>query len=204
MDRARRVPGFTTTGGSYPSMWSWMGDRQIVIDAGSRNPSIGTTSVEMLDIETGVRAQVQVASLFRHQKFLMLEHPYSQGPGSNVRAALGNVKYPPGVGPNVEVTGVALSPQRDRLAWWVAFGRDRPQWLERALLWLRGNRTTVNVQNVTTEAVLISKPDGTSIRELGRVKAEYAPAGLGAVSWTPDGKSLCIQYRHGLYIIPAD
>jgi hypothetical protein len=54
------------------------------------------------------------------------------------------------------------------------------------------------------EGVWISRADGTEMRELGQVKAEYAPVGLGGVTWCPDGKRLLLMYHNGLYTVPVD
>src|SRR5262245_42625859 len=117
MERARRVPGYATSGASYPSMWSWTSEGQVLIDTASINPLAPTADV--LDVQTGVRSKVPMTlDLLTRRKHLMLEHPYTQGQLRTTSAVVGAAKFPPGVGPNVEVTGVALSPQKDKLAWW--------------------------------------------------------------------------------------
>jgi hypothetical protein len=102
-----------------------------------------------------------------------------------------------------EITWFELSPTKDRVLWWVAWRNVKPTWFERAMATIR-LKPLPGSQQSGYEGVLISKPDGSDMRELGRLKLEYAPDGLGAVKWMPDGKRIVIQYRRGLYIVPVD
>jgi hypothetical protein len=134
----------------------------------------------------------------------MLHLVISNNVAGNSFPAVVNRRFPDGVPQDAEVTGVGVSPDGKRRAWWVAWGKQTPAWMERLMAWIRPQPANTLVPPQTTEAILTSDRDGSHMRELGRVKAEYAPEGLGAVSWTPDSKRLVILYKRGLYTLPAD
>lgn len=196
LDRATRVPGYTITSGGYPSTWTWSSGSQIQFQD-TRN------TVLRLDVTSGSQSRVPAnLALARTQNMMVNLGVYA----SAVKFGFAGPKgpFPDGVPSYAEVTGVGASPDGRRLAWWVAWGKQSPAWMDRLMGWVRRQPLSPLVPPQTTEAILISDRDGSHMRELGRVKAEYAPDGLGAISWTPDSKRLVILYKLGLYTLPAD
>jgi hypothetical protein len=114
--------------------------------------------------------------------------------------------------PEAAISGAQLSPNADHIGWWIAIEHRQPEWMVRLLSFFGGHRRPSQTAGsmgsreppYETEGAWISRIDGTDMHEVGRVRAEYAPVGLGGVRWCPDGKRLLLMYRNGLYTVPID
>jgi hypothetical protein len=116
------------------------------------------------------------------------------------------VKLPPAT---LIVYGVKVSPRADRLAWYIGRKVKQPAWIEWLYSMLHvGGAAAPSGPNgpppIDTEGIWISRLDGTEMREVGEVKAEWAPKGMGSFTWCPDGTRVLVTYRNGIYVIPVD
>jgi hypothetical protein len=116
-----------------------------------------------------------------------------------------DVTMPPGTS---QVFEVKASPQGDRIGWYVGRGARSGPWLHKLLRFFRIGAASpgagYNAPTVDTEGIWISKIDGTDMRPVGEVVAEWAPVGMGSFTWRPDGRQVLITYRNGIYRIPVE
>jgi hypothetical protein len=199
--RARRTPG--------PDWWQWSSDGESLLQQTTKGittlrladfrpqehsiPGIKGEFVLWFDGRNSIVSSRPRPGIPRHAQFT----EFTLGPIVTARSLPIRLIGSPAL------TSVDLSPSGDRVAWWVDWRDGRQSWATRVVLWLRGQRSSSAAAG-GYEGVLVSNRDGSEMRELGRVWAEYAPDGLGAVKWMPDGKRLCIVYRRGFYIVPVD
>jgi hypothetical protein len=107
----------------------------------------------------------------------------------------------------VEITEAWISPQGDRILWWLAFPtQPYPLWLQNLLQAIGLGPRIPSRQDppYTEEGLWVCRLDGSDMREIGRVKAIYAPDGLHTPGWMPDGRHVYFFYKRGLYIAPVD
>ena len=103
-----------------------------------------------------------------------------------------------------------VSPQGDRLAWYIGRRAERPAWVDKLLTVFHIGGASVRVRvgqsppPIDTEGIWVSKLDSTDMREVGEVKAEWAPVGMGSFTWCPDGRHVLVTYRNGIYVVPVD
>ena len=117
-----------------------------------------------------------------------------------------DVTMPPGTS---QIFEVKASPQGDRIGWYIGRGGRTTTWVEKLLQFFRIGGTPSsgagrNAPYVNTEGIWVSRLDGTGMRPVGEVAAEWAPVGMGSFTWRPDGKQVLITYRNGIYRIPVD
>ena len=116
------------------------------------------------------------------------------------------IRYPEGT---TEALDFQASPDGKHIAWYLGRGKRSIGWMDRLLAYVKG--WTSHSQGsgrypppMDAEGIWLSRPDGSDMRPVGEVKAEWSPEGMASFCWRPDGKSLLVTYRHGIYEVPID
>ena len=117
------------------------------------------------------------------------------------------VKLPPDTAVVQDVQG---SPVGDRVAWYLGRRAKKFGWLERLLAAIKSTlripsaQARLNDPSMQVEGIWLSRPDGSEMQPLGEVKAEWAPEGMASFTWRPNGQSLLVTYRRGIYEVPVE
>jgi hypothetical protein len=102
--------------------------------------------------------------------------------------------------PGAVLQKAALSPSEDWVLWSFDFEESRPMWLVRFLSFF--SRVQSNTQRFASQSVYVSHPDGSGMREIGRIRLREKPGGAASVGWDRTGSNICFIYDHGLFLIP--
>ena len=104
---------------------------------------------------------------------------------------------------DVIILEAALSPKGEQIAW--IFGFEHDPW---GINFLRRPYEMLHIYPSYSNAIWISKPDGSGLHEIGSIPFQdgfHNPSNprLSNLRWTTDNKNLSFLYKNNLYIIPA-
>ncbi len=103
--------------------------------------------------------------------------------------------------PGSSILGAWLSPTENAVIWSLGFKNTRPAWLVSFLSFF-GKRTQTDPEYVS-QSIWVSRPDGSRMREIGRVKIGGKMQGVWCIRWDRTGDRISFVYDNKFYTLPV-